>query len=167
MSDAPPPAGTAPTAKKKTSGCLIAFLVGLGILVLTVVVVGVVGWRFMKTPEGQAVADTLASAAGAASAPGTAQLNAQLGCAPSAVLDMTKMARLAMGDAGPGAVDLAAWVVTCVKPDDKAITCDDVVKTYFAAVPTGPQVIHVQVVGKGKANLCEGDFDRTGAPVAR
>jgi hypothetical protein len=150
-----PPAPQPP--KKSSNGCLIALGIVGGLAVLLVLVVGVGVWRFSETKEGKvifgAIGEATRIAAEGQSAPGAAEVRA-LGCDQAMVLDTQRMSKLfEQFDASvPRRDDYSVMVICQVGLlGHSHPTCDEVARTYRAAVsaPPGPFLAHVKNQSSG------------------
>ncbi|MFO0677963.1 MAG: hypothetical protein U0169_15610 [Polyangiaceae bacterium] len=169
---APGPDGTPPRpapvaarpAAPKGRGCLRALAVLFGIASVVLVVLGVVTWRYAKTPEGSRNVGMARGIArlvfGAFGAPGTKELKA-LGCAQAFVMSGEAVEEFAdeFYDAGPAPPDMPV-LLTCQQGlVAKAIPCDDVARTYQKAVPDNTRPIEVSVMRTGSTKpLCRGSY---------
>lgn len=141
--NAEPPA-EAPPPKKKTSGLTILLAVIGGGFLLIVLVVGVVAWRVMASPKGRFIVgvmgETVRIVQKAQKAPGTRELRA-MGCKSAMVLDLEDFERLMerfdAGSKQTGPAPFGEMVACGVQPWSTPPSCDEVAKTYVAAV--GPR----------------------------
>ena len=162
--------------KNKASGrgCLIALGVFGAILLLSVVVGGIVIYEILDSPQGRkivsAVADTTKLTQEAMTAPGTAELR-KLGCDQALVMDTRRMLTIIQSfapDAGSEADLSEGTMVMCQTGmlGKAPPTCEDVAKTYLAAVPSPPGDFLVQVAGQGdKKPKCQKRYSQAGVDL--
>ena len=164
----------APVKKKGMSGCLMAFLIVGGIVVVIGIVVTVLVVRFFNSADGQRVIGAVKEGAHAVQdaqhAPGTTELKA-LGCNTPMVMDIDKLAQ-SMGefwDAGTvpaekkGQIGL---VVTCPAGVSKKPSCDDVATTYVKAVGgAAAKKFSAEVTNVGGSSACKKTYNADGTAL--
>jgi hypothetical protein len=171
-----PPGAPGPGTKKKMSGCLVALAVVAGVILFSGLVVAVVVYRFVKSPDGQKIVSAVSSGAAlvseATNAPGTKELRT-LGCSQAMVIDAAKVQAIAAAlvDGGSDGVPSAAPLqVVCVTARGRSLGCDAVAATYVQAVGRAAVPFAVSVGASGAQPTCEGtymtDGTRTTAPRA-
>ena len=143
--------------KASGKGCLIALGVFGAFLAVSVIIGGIVVYKIMSSPEGRkivaAVGETTKLTQEAMKAPGTAELR-KLGCDQAMVIDAERMMSIVesfVPDSG-GKPDLSEKLMVMCQMGmlgKSPPTCDDVAKTYAAAVPSGTSNFLVQVTAQG------------------
>ncbi len=157
-----------PAPKKGSNGCLIALAIVGGLVLLVVGVVAFGVYRFAGSKEGKAVfgvlGDMTKAMGEAQSAPGAAEVRA-LGCDQAMVMDMEKMGSLfEYLDAGTPNGAFSTVVICQVGVLAKPPRCDDVAKTYVAAVKAPARGFAVNVNHSG-SGACSTLYDVHGTKV--
>jgi hypothetical protein len=166
------PAHPTPARRQARSGCLTVAYVALGLLLLTLVTIGVGTWVFLRSETGQRVVSTaregMLMARDAANAPGTAALR-EAGCSQAMVMPFGRMMDLIgeivtvpPGQVPRGAPDL---MVFCQIPsgDVEAPACDTLARIYGQAVPDAPARFGVIVQqSSGRRPVCDGTYSPDG-----
>ncbi len=168
-----PQAAQATKNKASGKGCLIALSAFGVVFLLSVIVGGAVIYKLLDSPEGRkivsAVADTTKLTQEAMTAPGATELR-KLGCDPAMIMDTERMGAIVsqfVADAG-GAPLADKTLVMCqvgmlVKT---APTCEEVAKTYLAAVPSPAGAFRVQVSASGDAEpKCQKRYSQAGIVI--
>lgn len=151
-----PPAAPAP---KKTSGCVVALLVVLGLALVLCLGGGVALWVAARSDTGKQVMDAIDKGVKLAekgvNAPGAAEVRAA-GCPQAVVLDTKEMVGLVAGfiDGGLKADELGGAMVLCQGPFGAELPeCDALAPVYAkAASPAEPFVVEVKKQGQSKAS---------------
>src|SRR6185312_5232167 len=161
MSPAPP------ADAKKTNGCLIALFIvgGLLLLVLGAAAIGLV--IFARSETGKKIA-SVASKGGkilkkSVNAPGTAEL-VKLGCAQAMVIDPDDFSDI-VGEFVDGGIPKGKterMVICQAPPSGTSPTCDEVAKTYVAAVGASESGFVFTSGAKGKGTGCQAEYDGAG-----
>ncbi|MBS2030997.1 MAG: hypothetical protein JST54_24055 [Deltaproteobacteria bacterium] len=158
----------APAQEKKSNGCLIALIIvgGLMLLVVGAAAVGLV--IFARSDTGKKIV-SVASKGGKVlskgmNAPGTPEL-VKLGCAQAMVFDPNDFSDIVSELVDGGMPKGGERMVICqVRPGAGAPTCDDVAKTYVAAVGPGPEPFMVTAGTKNQnPSACQAEYDGSGA----
>lgn len=118
-------------------GCLIAVAAVCGLVLLVVAVVGVLAWRWSRTPEGQETISRVSQGVDvmteAMAAPGVDALK-RLGCETAMVMDMEQAAQVI----APGEIleeGTPRHVVLCQRGLFGDLpTCDEVARAYVSAL---------------------------------
>lgn len=150
-----PPAAPAP---KKTSGCVIALLVVLGLLVLACLGGGIAVWVAARSDTGKQVMDAIDKGVKLAekgvNAPGAAEVRAA-GCPQAVILDLKEMVDVVAGfiDGGVKSEKLGGVMVLCQGPFGSDLPdCDALAPVYAKAVSaTEPFVVQVKKQGSSKS----------------
>ncbi len=174
MQAAPPP------KKKGMSGCLIAFLVVLGLFIVGGGIVGYLVWREVGGLA-SGVAEIAGIMADAAKAPGTKEMKDDAGCDEAFALDVDKLtkainkleaeiAKKENRDPKPMedfTEDGTAFLATCVVKGSKAPKCDDVAKAYVdGAKPKDKFLVSVTKNDQNGETVCAGIYDDDGKKVS-
>jgi len=156
-----------PTDAKKTNGCLIALFIvgGLLLLVLGAAAIGLV--IFARSDTGKKIA-SIASKGGkvlkkSVNAPGTPEL-VKLGCAQAMVIDPDDFSDIVseLVDGGIPKGKTERMVICQAPPSNAAPSCDNVAKTYVAAVGASEGGFVVTAGAKGKGSGCQAEYDGAG-----
>ncbi len=158
----PPELGGPPAPEKKgRSGfrILLYVLVGLGaVLVLTC---GGLAFFAYRDP---AIRETIGAAMEAQNAPGAAELR-QAGCAQAGVMDMGAAMEAILERAPETDLSIPTLFVSCqVAAEGESLDCDQVARTYLAAVGRAPErfVAQVNSAGINSRQLCQVVFSEDG-----
>jgi len=160
--------------QKKGKGCLIALAIagGLGVLVAIIIVVVVVS--FLHSKQGKMLTTVIGESAKimteAQNAPGAHEL-LKAGCTQGMVMDMERWETL-MKSLDPDASTKtgefpARMMVICqVSSSSSAPSCDEVKRTYLAAVPSPPGRFLAQVQKTGSSHpICANIYEPDGTFV--
>jgi hypothetical protein len=136
MNEQSPPPPENP--KRRGRGCLTAILVLGGLTFLAGATIGIIAWRFARSPQGQKILAPSKVLLRAKDAPGAKELGA-LGCAAAGILDLNESAEawsFAFGrDAGLQYQTDARFLVTCQAPFLRTPpSCAQIAATYVRAV---------------------------------
>jgi hypothetical protein len=154
---------------------LIAIAIVAGVVLFGGLIVAVVVYRFVSSPDGKKIVSAVSSGAAllseATSAPGTSELRA-LGCESALVIDAAKAQAIADSFTDAGTADLSSaqpLQVICVRgrgPSAPAPACDTIAATYVKAVGRAAAPFAVSMGARGKEAECEASYaaDGTRAP---
>jgi hypothetical protein len=162
-----------PPPQRKSSNVVWIVLGIVGALVTLLFCAGMIGaYLIGQTPEvqrvGQLIGEGLELAQEAQTGPGTAELRAA-GCQIAMVVRPEQLEGLGrvLFDGGFPETERQTTVVNCVQHRDApALTCEEVVRVYVAAVPSATGPLHVTVSrGTEQEPSCQGTFATDGTPV--
>jgi hypothetical protein len=165
-----------PPKKKGMSGCLLAFLIVLG---LTIVGGGIGAWLIWREVGGLVggVAEIAGIMADAAKAPGTKEMKSDAGCDEAFVVDVDKLtkavnkmeaeiAKKEKRDPKPiedFTKDGTKYLVTCVVKKSDPPKCADVAKAYIdAAKPKDKFLVTVSKNEQSGEAVCGEIYDENG-----
>jgi hypothetical protein len=151
--------------KKGMSGCLIAVLVVVGLLVVGGSVTAILVYKYFGKPIA-AMAEVVKEGQ---TAPGTNELR-EAGCKQASAMDAEKLFHVAKQFAeqfGGNTKDMkdpdAPTIVLCTLKSSKSLTCDEVAKTFsVAADPWGNFSVLVQ---KKNSQECSALYDSSGKKI--
>lgn len=168
MTPSTPPPPPAPKKKRSTFAIVMAVL-GIGFL-LFVLLLAIGGYAFFSSKEGKQLAGIMGEAMKmskkAQNAPGTAELRAK-GCKQAMVMDLGDFAKMAETldaappkDQDPG---FGEMVICSVNPWATPLPCDELARSYVAAVGPRPKPFFTlsQQAGKSKP-MCHVLYDPEG-----
>jgi hypothetical protein len=143
--------------KKGLSGCMIAVIVGVGLLAAAV---AAVAWFISRTPEGKQTVEFARASAQmmmrAAQAPGASELKKTLCKQAALVLDVDEFHRIQKMLQAPQGASRAHLQVNCDPGSGNPIpSCGDVARTWLAAVGHTDGDFEVAVKQGGKAHCAE------------
>lgn len=156
------------------SGCLLAFLIVLGLFVVS----GAVGAFLIYREFGEfvgAAGEAMAEVTKGQKAPGAKEIRA-LGCEEASVIDGARMVAIAQRVENEMAkrdhrepkklpADTVSTIVYCKNNLGKTPTCDEVAKTYVdAASPSDPFVVNVNHLN---VNECSTSYSKDGKETGK
>jgi len=154
-----------PPPKKGMSGCLIAFLVVLGLFIVGGGVAAFFVWKYFGKPIA-AMAEVVKDGQ---NAPGTKELRAA-GCKDASAMDAKKLYTVLKdfadqlgGDTKNMQEPDSPTIVLCTLKPSKEMTCDEVAETYTSAA--SPKDKFSVLVQKGKSQECSGLYDSSGKKI--
>lgn len=161
-----------PEKRRARRGCLVVLGVLAALAVVAALAIAFFAWRFLRTPDGKRLLAGVEAAQAAAAeglvAPGTEELRA-LGCQQAIVTNTERIAVAISGTEGRSSrspTDLTLVVVCSASLLGGAPSCDDVARTYVAALggrAAGPFAVVVNGLGGAR---CQDVYDATGAKRA-
>jgi hypothetical protein len=149
------------TQKKKLSGCAIALIVVVGLVMLAVVVVGVASFVALRSPEGEAL---LKARAESSKRPGAQALRNE-GCRDASVFP-TRALEKSLGKQLTSPDDPATFEVTCDGAPADA-KCDELAKKFVAAEPALDGAFHFTAYDDDMKPQCTGYYDAKGASLGK
>jgi hypothetical protein len=170
---------------KRRSGCLLALYLLFGIGLFFLLAGGIAGYLFLKTEQGQQILETVKGGAQwitvAAQAPGTDELR-EAGCEAAMVSDAGSALDVFMtlvpdadqqaeirerveAEAGDEPLeDLTIVICTLPRLGDAGPGCDELARTYAAAVDDPPASFYVLLIRQGQQGAsCQGIYSPAGS----